>query len=38
MGMKLIRDLSGEGKVRFGFVMYFVKIWVENPVNVLCKE
>ena len=36
--MKLIQDLSGEGKARFSFVMYFVKIWVENPVYVLCKE
>ena len=36
--MKLIRDLSGEGKARFGFVSYFVKIWVENLVYVLCKE
>ena len=37
--MKLIRDLSGEGKVRFSFILYLVKkIWVENPVYVLCKE
>ena len=37
-GTKLIRDLSGGGKAKFGFVLYFVKIWVENPDFVLCKE
>ena len=37
-GMKLIRDLSGEGNARFGFVLYLVKIWVENLDFVLCKE
>ena len=36
--MKLIRDLSGEGKAKFGFVLYFVKSLVKNPVYVLCKE
>ena len=36
--MKLIRDLSGEGNARFGFVLHLVKIWVENLVCVLCKE
>ena len=36
--MKLIRDLSGEGNARFGFILYFVKNWVENQVYVLCKE
>ena len=36
--IKIIRDLSGEGKARFGFVLYYVKIWIENPVYVLCKE
>ena len=35
---KLIRDLSGEGNAIFGFILYFVKIWVENQVYVLCKE
>ena len=38
MGTKLIRDLSGGEKAILGFVLYFVKIWVENPDFVLWKE
>ena len=37
-GTERIQDLSGERKAKFGFFWYFVKIWVENPVFVLCKE
>ena len=38
MGTKLIRDLSRGGKARFGFILYFVKIWEENLDFVFCKE
>ena len=33
--MKLIRDLSGEEKVRFGLVFVLCKLWVENPVSII---
>ena len=36
--MKLIRDLSGGGKANLALFSIFVKIWVENPAYVLCKE
>ena len=33
--MKLIRDLSGEEKARFGLVFVLCKFWMENLVFVI---
>ena len=33
--MKLIRDLSGNEKARFGLVFVLCKFWVENPIYVI---
>ena len=36
-GMERIKDLSGEEKARFGFVLFFVNFGWKNPV-LLCKK
>ena len=37
-GMNHIQDLNCEEKARFGFILYFLKFWVENPVSVYVKK
>ena len=36
LGMRRIRGLRDEGMVIYGLVMYFVKIWVKDPVFDNC--
>ena len=37
LGMGCIRGLRDEGMTIYGLVMYFVKIWINDPILGKCK-
>ena len=37
-GMGHIRGLRGEEMARFSLILCFVKIWVEDPVLIICNK